>query len=124
MVYGLVGMMVLVPGIRRVFGLSDGACLLAAILVLAVMLLPSTIKVSVTALEAVPREYESAALLFTVGFACTLNGYFSGLFSAGSTLTVALYSSPMPRRRASSTQPLPSPPFCCWPSCWICAPPE
>lgn len=61
-VYGLVGMMVLVPGIRRVFGLSDGACLLAAILVLAVMLLPSIIKVSVTALEAVPREYEDASL--------------------------------------------------------------
>lgn len=61
-VYGLVGMMVLVPAIRRVFGLSDGACLLAAMLVLAVMILPSIIKVSVTALEAVPREYEDASL--------------------------------------------------------------
>lgn len=35
---------------------------------------------------------ESAALLFTAGFANTLNGFFKGLMSAGSTLTVALYS--------------------------------
>ena len=61
-VYGLVGMLVLVPGIRAVFHVPDGASLLAAILVLAVMILPSVIKVSVTALEAVPREYEDASL--------------------------------------------------------------
>jgi len=61
-VYGLVGMLVLVPGIRKAFHLSDGASLLAAILVLAVMILPSIIKVSVTALEAVPKEYEDASL--------------------------------------------------------------
>lgn len=61
-VYGLVGMMVLVPGIRKVFHLSDGASLLAAIIVLSVMILPSIIKVSVTALEAVPKEYEDASL--------------------------------------------------------------
>lgn len=61
-VYGLVGMMVLVPGIRKLFSVPDGASLLAAILVLAVMILPSIIKVSVTALEAVPREYEDASL--------------------------------------------------------------
>ena len=61
-VYGLVGMLVLVPTIRKVFRLPDGASLLAAILVLAVMILPSIIKVSVTALEAVPKEYEDASL--------------------------------------------------------------
>lgn len=61
-VYGLVGMLVLVPGIRKIFGLPDGASLLAAIIVLAVMILPSIIKVSVTALEAVPKEYEDASL--------------------------------------------------------------
>ncbi len=61
-VYGLVGMLVLVPAIRRAFHLPDGASLLAAILVLAVMILPSIIKVSVTALEAVPKEYEDASL--------------------------------------------------------------
>ena len=61
-VYGLVGMLVLVPGIRKIFGLPDGASLLAAIIVLAVMILPSIIKVSMTALEAVPPEYEAASL--------------------------------------------------------------
>ena len=61
-VYGLVGMMVLVPGVRRLFHVPDGASLLAAIIVLAVMILPSIIKVSVTALEAVPKEYEDASL--------------------------------------------------------------
>ena len=61
-VYGLVGMLVLVPGIRKVFNIPDGAGLLAAIIVLAVMILPSIIKVSMSALEAVPKEYEDASL--------------------------------------------------------------
>lgn len=61
-VYGLVGMLVLVPGIRNWFGVPDGASLLAAIIVLSIMILPSVINVSVTALEAVPKEYEDASL--------------------------------------------------------------
>ena len=61
-VYGLVGMMVLVPGIRKLFNVPDGASLLASIIVLAIMILPSIIKMSVTALEAVPKEYEDASL--------------------------------------------------------------
>jgi len=61
-VYGLVGMMVLVPGIRKLFGIPDGSGLLAAIIVLAIMILPSIIKMSVTALESVPKEFEDASL--------------------------------------------------------------
>lgn len=61
-VYGLVGMLILVPGIRRLFNVPDGSSLLAAIIVLSIMILPSIIKVSVTALEAVPTEYEDASL--------------------------------------------------------------
>ena len=61
-VYGLVGMLVLVPGIRNLFHVPDGASLLAAIIVLAIMILPSIIKVSVNALDAVPKEYEDASL--------------------------------------------------------------
>ena len=61
-VYGLVGMMVLVPGVRKLFKIPDGASLFAAIIVLAIMILPSIIKMSVTALEAVPKEYEDASL--------------------------------------------------------------
>lgn len=61
-VYGLVGMLFLVPAIRKIFNLPDGASLFAAIIVLAVMILPSIIKVSLTSLEAVPKEYEDASL--------------------------------------------------------------
>lgn len=61
-VYGLVGMLVLVPAIRKLFDIPDGASLLCAIIVLAIMILPSIVKVSLTALEAVPREYEDASL--------------------------------------------------------------
>ena len=61
-VYGLVGMIVLVPAIREMFDLSSGASLLAAIIVLAIMILPSIINVSENALNAVPKEYEEASL--------------------------------------------------------------
>lgn len=61
-VYGLVAMLVLVPAIREIFRVPDGASLLAAIIVLAVMILPNIIKVSITALDAVPKEYEDASI--------------------------------------------------------------
>ena len=61
-VYGLVGILVLVPAVRSIFHVPDGTSLLAAIIVLAIMILPSIIKVSVTALDAVPKEYEDASL--------------------------------------------------------------
>ena len=61
-VYGLVGMLVLVPAIREIFNVPDGASLLAAIIVLAILILPNIIKVSITALDAVPKEYEDASL--------------------------------------------------------------
>ena len=61
-VYGLVGMCVLVPALRDWLQLPAGDSLLAAIIVLAVMILPSIISLSETALEAVPKEYEEASL--------------------------------------------------------------
>ena len=61
-VYGLIGMMVLVPAVRELFDLPDGASLFCAIIVLAIMILPSIISVSETALKAVPKEYEEASL--------------------------------------------------------------
>ncbi len=60
-VYGFVGMIVLVPAVRRLFDIPDGAVLFTAIIVLAVMILPTIIKVSITSLEAVPKEYEDAS---------------------------------------------------------------
>lgn len=61
-VFGLLGMQILVPAVARTFGRASGACLLSAILVLAVMILPSIVSVSVTALNAVPPEYEQGSL--------------------------------------------------------------
>ncbi len=61
-VYGLVGMTVLVPGVQKAFHLSSGATLFSAIIVLTIMILPYIISVSATALRAVPREYEEASL--------------------------------------------------------------
>lgn len=61
-VYGLIGMLVLVPTVRKVFNLADGSSLFAAIIILAVMILPSVIKVSIDALDAVPQEYEDGSL--------------------------------------------------------------
>lgn len=72
-VYGLVGMIVLVPGVQKLFHLSSGATLFAAIIVLAVMILPSIINISETALRAVPREYEEAAIALG---ATKLEAYF------------------------------------------------
>lgn len=87
-VYGLVGMMVLVPGIMDLFNLKSGSCLLAAILVLAIMILPSIISVSETALNAVPKEYEEASLglgatwietIFKVSIPAAKSGIVAGI---------------------------------------------
>lgn len=61
-VYGLVGMIIVVPAVRETFGLPDGANLFSAVVVLAVMILPSVISVSETAIKAVPKEYREASL--------------------------------------------------------------
>ena len=61
-VYGLVGMLILVPFVRSAFNLSDGASLFSAIIVLSIMIYPSVVKISLDALDAVPREYEEASL--------------------------------------------------------------
>ena len=87
-VYGLVGMMVLVPGIRKLFNVPDGASLLAAIIVLAIMILPSIIKVSMTALEAVPKEYEDASL--ALGATPTETYFRVSVPAAGSGIAAAV----------------------------------
>ena len=61
-VYGLVGMIIIVPTVREVFNLPDGATLFSAIIVLSIMILPSVISVSETAIRAVPKEYEEGSL--------------------------------------------------------------
>lgn len=86
-IYGLLGMTILVPAIRVFFNVPDGASLLASIIVLAVMILPSVINVSLSSLQAVPVEYEQASLALG---ATDIETYFkvsvpaarSGIFTA------------------------------------------
>ena len=61
-IYGFFGMIVLVPFIRKVFPTSFGDSLLAMILILAIMVLPTIISVSETALRSVPASYKEASL--------------------------------------------------------------
>ena len=141
-VYGLVGMIVLVPLIRTTFSLGSGACLLAAILVLSIMVLPSIINVSETALRAVPREYEEASLALGATaaetyFRVSLHAARSGVATAvvlgvgraigeamwpicrgcsgpsGSSPPASSPACPMPRWAACISRP-------CSPSAWCC----
>lgn len=86
-VYGLVGMIIIVPAVREIFNLPDGANLFTAIIVLAVMILPSVISVSETAIRAVPKEYEEASLALgatktETAFKVTLPAARSGILTA------------------------------------------
>ena len=71
-VYGLVGMLVLVPGIRQVFHIPDGSGLLAAIIVLAIMILPTVINISETSIRAVPAGIKSSSLALGASHAQTI----------------------------------------------------
>ncbi|MGI6003374.1 MAG: phosphate ABC transporter permease subunit PstC [Lachnospiraceae bacterium] len=71
-VYGLVGMIVVVPWVRETFNLPDGANLFSAIIVLSVMVLPNVISVSETSLDAVPKEYEEASLALGANYTETV----------------------------------------------------
>ena len=110
-VYGLVGMIVLVPAIQRTFDLSSGACLLAAILVLAVMILPSIINVSETALRAVPHEYEEASLALgatemETSFRVVLPAARSGVATAVVLGVAAPSARPWPSLWSRATSPI------------------
>lgn len=86
-VYGLLGMIYVVPAVKNAFDLPDGACLFAAVIVLAVMLLPSVISVSASAIRTVPREYEEGSLALGANdtetiFKVTLPAAKSGISAA------------------------------------------
>jgi len=61
-VYGFFGLMVIVPFIKNTFNVPSGNTLLAAIIVLALMILPTVIAIAETSLRAVPREVREASL--------------------------------------------------------------
>ncbi|WP_414714902.1 phosphate ABC transporter permease subunit PstC [Sporomusa sp.] len=61
-VYGYVGLTVLVPFIREFFHVSTGFGLLAAAMILSIMILPTIISISEDAIRAVPKTLEEASL--------------------------------------------------------------
>jgi phosphate transport system permease protein len=61
-VYGFFGLMVIVPGVKRIFQVPSGNGLLSAALVLAVMILPTVIAITETSLRAVPPACREASL--------------------------------------------------------------
>ena len=60
--YGLFGLAIIVPWIQNTFNLLQGQSLLAVIIVLAIMMLPTIISVSTTAIKAVPKSYKEGSL--------------------------------------------------------------
>ncbi len=60
-VYGFFGLMVIVPGVRRLFG-GSGSSWLSAGIVLGIMILPTIVSVSESSLRAVPRTYYEGSL--------------------------------------------------------------
>ena len=60
--YGLFGLAIIVPWIQNTFNLPQGQSLLAVIIVLAVMMLPTIISVSTTAIRAVHKSYKEGSL--------------------------------------------------------------
>ena len=117
-VYGLVGMIVLVPFVRNTFHVPDGASLFSAIIVLAIMILPSIIKMSITALDAVPKEYEDASLAlgatpietyFKVSFPAAKSGIAAAIVlgvgrAIGEAMAVMMVSGNMPNMPGSLFQ--------------------
>ena len=60
--YGIFGLAFIVPNVQKLFNQPKGQSLLAVIIVLAIMMLPTIITVSETALRAVPKSYKEASL--------------------------------------------------------------
>jgi phosphate transport system permease protein len=61
-VYGFFGIVVIVPQIQRIFGLSGGTSMLAAAILLGTMILPTIITITESSIRAVPREYYEGAV--------------------------------------------------------------
>jgi phosphate transport system permease protein len=90
-VCGLLGAILVVPLIFQIqtsFGLPNSGCLLAAIIILVIMILPTIISVSETSIRAVPKEYENASLalgstklqsIFKVSIPAAKSGIVAGM---------------------------------------------
>ena len=90
-VFGLLGMQVLVPAVAQTFGKASGACLLSAIVVLSIMILPTIIRTTQESLKTVPQGYREGALglgagkwhiIRTIVLPCSVDGIVTGCILA------------------------------------------
>lgn len=110
-VYGFFGLTVIVPFIRVNFGSPTGTGLLAMIIILAVMVLPTIVNISETALGAVPKEYKEGSLalgaskietIFKVMIPAAKSGILSSVVlgmgrAIGETMAVIMVCGNIPR---------------------------
>ena len=103
-IYGFVGMLVVVPAIRAVFPGSIGDSLLAAMIILAIMVIPTIVNVTENALRAVPPSYREASLglgatpirtIFSITIPAARSGILSGVIlgvgrAIGETMAVIM----------------------------------
>ncbi len=103
-VYGWIGLTVVVPAIQRIFHLSFGYSVLAAGIVLAVMIFPSITTVAADAIRAVPNDYRDASyglgstrwqMIYKVVLPAAKSGIFTGIIlglarAFGEALAVAM----------------------------------
>ena len=104
-IYGFFGLMVIVPILNDLFGgIGGGSSLLAAMLILSVMLLPTVIRMTEVSLRAVPNEYKEGALglgaskfqyIFKVQLGAAKSGIMAGIVlgigrALGETMAVIL----------------------------------
>ena len=109
-IFGLVGMIVLSPFIANVFKIPSGATLLTSMLVLAVMILPTIVSVTITSLKAVPQEYYDGSLalgatpvtsIFKMNIRAAKSGIITGIVlgvgrAIGETMAIIMVSGNVP----------------------------
>ncbi len=116
-VYGFFGLMIIVPFIQKVFSSPSGSSLAAAIVVLAIMILPTVIAISLTSLKAVPRDYREASLAvgatkmqtaWRVVFPAASSGIFASIIlgvsrAVGETMAIIMVAGNSPQMPTALT---------------------
>ncbi len=110
-VYGFFGLVVLVPLIRGMFREGNGSSMLTASILLGIMILPTIIGVSESALRSVPRTYYEGALalgathersIFAIVLSAAKSGVIAGVVlgigrAIGETMAVVMIAGNQPR---------------------------
>jgi phosphate ABC transporter permease protein PstC len=110
-IYGFFGLQLLVPAVQKLFNLPTGATLFSAIIILAIMILPTLVSTAETGLRAVPGIYREASLavgasrvatIFKVTMPAARSAILSGVIlgvgrAIGETMAVIMVAGNVPR---------------------------